>query len=300
MNLANPLMVARRIFLRSQRLRAAIATLMFAITPMIPVREIPDLEEAPLWELGVGGGGTYTPDYPGSNQSHVWAIPFPFLVYRGDILHSDRRGGTRARLLQSEGYELNVSSGGALPSNSSHNTAREGMPNLEWLGEFGPRLTIDLMANSKGSSLRLGLPLRAAFTTDFKRYRDAGYVFAPELLLDMPRIFGGRVDAFSLLTVNFADRRFQNYFYAVDPEFARPGRPAYSARGGYFQSDISLGITVPVPALSLKIFTYASLQSLKGAVNENSPLVKTNLNSTVSLVLIWVFGKSERTVFTDD
>ena len=174
------------------------------------------------------------------------------------------------------------------------------MPNLEWLGEIGPRLTIDLMSNPKGSSLRLGIPLRGAFSTDFKRYRDVGYVFAPELLLDMPRIFGGRVDAFSLLTVNFADRRFQNYFYEVRSEFARPGRPAYTSRGGYFQSDISLGLTVPVPSLNLKIFTYGSLQSLKGAANENSPLVKTNFNSTVSLVLIWVFGKSERTVFTDD
>ena len=286
--------------LRSQRLSSTITALLFAFAPLIPVHEIPDLEEAPLWEIGVGGGGIYTPDYPGSNQNHFWAIPFPFLIYRGEILHSDRRGGTRARLFQSSAYELNLSAGGALPSNSSQNDARAGMPNLEWLGELGPRLTVDLLAYTSGRTLRLGLPLRAAFASDFRRLRDVGYIFAPELLLDMPHLFGDRIDAFSLLTVSFADRRFNNYFYEIKADYAQPGRPAYSARSGYFQSDLAVGLTFPFDSLGLKVFTYGSIQSLNGSVNENSPLVKTKFNSSVSLVLIWVFGKSERIVFTDD
>lgn len=286
--------------LLNRRFSSTITSLLFALSPMIPVHEIPDLEEAPLWELGMGGGGTYTPDYPGSKQNHFWGIPFPFLIYRGQILHSDRRGGTRARLYQHSAYEINLSAAGALPSNSDKNDARTGMPNLEWLGEFGPRLTIDLLAHSSGRSLRLGLPLRAALATDFIRLRDVGYVFAPELLLDLPHLFGDHVDAFSLLTVNFADRRFNNYFYEVKPEFARPDRRTYSARGGYFLSDLSVGITVPIDSLNLKVFAYGSVQSLKGSVNENSPLVKTTFNSTVSLALIWVFARSERVVFTDD
>src|SRR4051812_35609922 len=85
-----------------------------------------DLKLSPLWELGVGGGGTYTPDYPGSDQNHLWAIPFPFAIYRGEILHSDRRGGTRARFFQSAGYEFNFSAAGGLPSSSTKNFAREG------------------------------------------------------------------------------------------------------------------------------------------------------------------------------
>src|SRR4051812_7549245 len=71
-----------------------------------------DLNLKPLWELGLGGGGTYTPDYPGSDQNHLWAIPFPYAIYRGEFLHSDRRGGTRARLVKSAGYEINFSGGG--------------------------------------------------------------------------------------------------------------------------------------------------------------------------------------------
>ena len=77
------------------------------------------IDQEPLWELGIGGGGTYTPDYPGSNQSRFWGIPFPFGIYRGDLLHSDRYGGTRARFIKSASYEFNFSFAGGLPSSSS-------------------------------------------------------------------------------------------------------------------------------------------------------------------------------------
>src|SRR5665213_1119915 len=203
------------------------------------------LKLEPLWELGIGGGATYTPDYPGSDQNHLWAIPFPFAVYRGEFLHSDRRGGTRARFFQSASYEFNVSAGGGLPSSSSGNVARAGMPNLEWLGEFGPRLMVDVWSDEK-SLLRFGLPFRAAYSTNFEHLTDRGYLFAPELLFDLPKLLNTRFDAYTLITVNFSDTRYANYFYGVEPAYAKPDRQAYHAREGYLLSDITLGLVTPV------------------------------------------------------
>ena len=134
------------------------------------LEEVPaqtNLEQSPLWEIGVGAGGTNTPDYPGSDQNHTWAIPFPFGIYRGEIVHSDRWGGTRARFFRTVGYEFNVSAGGGLPSSSNRNDARAAMPNLEWLGEIGPRLMFDVLSFSENRLLRVGLP----------RFHDLGRIF---------------------------------------------------------------------------------------------------------------------------
>ncbi|MGZ3722887.1 MAG: MipA/OmpV family protein [Bdellovibrionales bacterium] len=259
-----------------------------------------DLKPMPLWELGVGGGGTYTPDYPGSNQNHLWAIPFPFAVYRGEILHSDRRGGTRARFFHNAGYEFNFSASGGLPSSSTSNVAREGMPNLEWLGELGPRLMVDIYAKPERALLRFGLPLRVAFSSNFQHLTDRGYTIAPELLYDLPHIFGSRFDVFTLLTVNFADRRFNSYFYGVEPKDARPGRQAYEARGGYLLTDLSAGLITNFVNDRIKINTYFTVQSLDGMSNSASPLYKQPYNYTMSMVLIWVFAKSEDRVKAED
>ena len=53
--------------------------------------------EKPLWELGLGVGGLYLPDYRGSDQSQGYLAPLPVLVYRGTWFKSDREG-TRAML----------------------------------------------------------------------------------------------------------------------------------------------------------------------------------------------------------
>ena len=256
-------------------------------------------EVMPLWELGVGGGATFTPDYPGSDQNHLWAIPFPYGVYRGEILHSDRRGGTRARLLRSVHYEVNVSAGGGLPSSSGKNDARTGMPNLEFLGEFGPRLMVDLATFRNNRLLRFGLPLRAAFSTNGQHLTDRGFVLAPELLLDYPRLAGSYLDAFGLLTINFSDKRFAAYFYDVPAEFATPERPAYLARGGYLLTDLTAGLTLHLPA-HVRLSLVGSLQFLEGSSNRDSPLYRTTLDSSVSMVAIWVFGRSAKTVVAED
>lgn len=256
--------------------------------------------EAPLWELGIGAGGIAAPDYPGSDHNNLWLLPFPWGVYRGEILHSDRRGGTRARIFRLASYEFNVSAGGGLPSSSNRNGARQGMPDLEWLGEAGPRLMIDLWTQeSSGRYLRLGVPFRAALSTNGRHLVDRGFILAPELLYDHPGIGGTRLDVFMSLNAKFADTRFANYFYGVTPDYARPDRPAFRARLGYIETEFSAGVMVPL-AGGVKVFTFGSVQSLDGSANEKSPLFKTKMNSSLSLVLLWVFAESKANVQTSD
>ncbi len=40
-----------------------------------------DAGEKPLWELGAGVTALYFPDYPGSDQSGAYVLPFPYFVY---------------------------------------------------------------------------------------------------------------------------------------------------------------------------------------------------------------------------
>ncbi|MBX3022907.1 MAG: MipA/OmpV family protein [Bdellovibrionales bacterium] len=257
--------------------------------------------ESPLWELGMGGAVIAAPDYPSSDHNNLWLLPFPWGVYRGEILHSDRRGATRARLFRSASYEFNVSAGGGLPSSAHANGVREGMPDLEWLGEAGPRLMIDLWGEEQGGRfVRLGIPLRMAISTNLRRFTDRGYLFMPELLYDHPHIFGSEFDVFASVTVEFSDKRFANYFYGVHPDYATPERPRYDARSGYVETDLTIGFMYPFGNSGLRVFTMGSVQSLDGSANEKSPLFKTRLNTSASVVLLWVFAESSVNVRSED
>ncbi len=250
----------------------------------------------PLWELGVGVGSVWMPDYPGSDKSRLWTLPFPWGVYRGDVFRSDREGGTRARLLKGASYELNFSAGGGLPSSSEDNEARRGLPDLEWMLEFGPRILFDLYTGSDRSHLRLGIPARAALSTNGPRAKDRGWVYAPELLLSLPTFLNSQLDGFAILTTTFADRRFSSYFYEVQEKYARTDRAAYQARAGYIMSDLSLGLGYTIPRAKLRLFAFGSVQSLHGAINHSSPLLRQEWTTSYSVALLWGFAESSRHV----
>ena len=49
-------------------------------------------EQKPLWEFGLGVGGVSFPAYPGSDAQRNYAVPVPFIVYRGEFIKADRDG----------------------------------------------------------------------------------------------------------------------------------------------------------------------------------------------------------------
>ena len=145
--------------------------------------------EKPLWELGVGVTALYFPDYPGSDQSSAYGLPFPYFVYRGDFFKADR-DGIRGVFVDSHRIELNLSVGASLPVNSDQNRARQGMPDLQPTVEIGPALDIHLWrTGDRRYKLDLRLPVRIAVTVS-GGMEDIGWVFSPRINLDIVDVVG--------------------------------------------------------------------------------------------------------------
>ena len=83
-------------------------------------------------------GGAYLPDYPASDQNHLKFVGLPYFVYRGELVRSDREG-TRAKLWESAYANIELSAAASFATESKDDVARQGMPNLDYLLEIGPR-----------------------------------------------------------------------------------------------------------------------------------------------------------------
>ncbi|MDA1099709.1 MAG: MipA/OmpV family protein [Proteobacteria bacterium] len=251
-------------------------------------------EEKPLFELGLVGGGGYLPDYPAAGQNHFNGIVLPFAVYRGKFFRADDKG-LRGRLVHNPDFELDVSLSGSLDADSDKNDARRGMPDLDHLAELGPRAQWTVARAARWAKVDLELPLRAVFSTDFSSVEHQGFLIEPQLAYQHANIFHSGVKLKLGLSVIFADKDLQSYFYQVEPRFATASRPAYDAQGGYLGSRLRLSLLRPF-GKRLKLFAAADVNSHSGAANEDSPLFREKLTYGAGLGLIWSFYHSDRTV----
>ena len=99
----------------------------------------------PLWELGMGIAAVRFPDYRGSDQSSTYALPLPFVAYRGRFLRADR-DGARAILFAGRRLVVDMSLSASVPTRSNHSDARQGMPDLP-----GPSRSARTSTSSSGS-----------------------------------------------------------------------------------------------------------------------------------------------------
>jgi outer membrane protein len=95
----------------------------------------------------------------------------------------------------------------------------------------------------------------------------------------------------------FADSKYHQYFYGVEPAFATPQRPAYSARGGYAGTQFVAALSKRYPGFWVGGFV--RWDTLDGAVFADSPLVKTRQYFTAGLAVSWVFADSATRVEAD-
>jgi MipA family protein len=300
--------------LRTHRLRTRIrigASIVASLIALVcstamaaePVEAGPDVDaglnpgsKRPLWELGLGVAGLRLPDYRGSDQSRSYLLPLPYIVYRGTWLKADR-DGARALLFDSQRVKVDVSVAASTPSRSKDNTARQGMPNLDGIGEIGPNLNITLAKSTASRwKLDLRLPLRAAVS--LTRSPDfVGTTFSPNLNLDIAGVGGGW--NLGLLTGPvFADRKYHEYFYGVDPAYATAQRPAYQAHGGY-------GGWQALAATSRRfgnmwVGGFVRYDSLRGATFEDSPLVRRSSALTLGFGVSWILATSSELVAGSD
>jgi hypothetical protein len=109
------------------------------------------------------------------------------------VLRIDR-GAVGLRAVKQSDFELDIGFAGALGSNAGEAAARQGMPVLGTLLEFGPRARLKLGNDPGGGQWGLELPLRGVFdATD--RFAARGFAFEPRVQWSPPALAGWRVGA---------------------------------------------------------------------------------------------------------
>lgn len=257
---------------------------------------IPDLgRPLPLIEGGVGVFHAQFPHYPSASTSFSLTLPYPTFIYRGEVLRADENGGIRSRFFNTENFELNLSIGGSLPVSSDKIQVRAGMPDLKTMLEFGPGFIWHLIPKRKSYRFRLSLniPIRIAYSIDFKHTDDRGLVFNP-FLFGFGKLFG-RTNIFYFASYRWADAEFQKTFFEVEPKYATPERPTYFAKSGTVLTSLGVGFS-RLLARKYQVFAGVSYDNFTLNSNRNSPLYQRNNSTSLVVGLTWWFYKSSRYV----
>lgn len=244
----------------------------------------------PLWEVGVAAGVVSMPAFPASTERSSRALILPFVMYRGEVLRVDR-SSISARVLRSDDYEFDIGFAASLPANSEDIAARRGMPDLGTLVEFGPRLKLTLARPTPGSQVRLELPVRAVL--ELKRgVHPQGASFEPELVYESRDFRAGWRGAASGSLV-FGDRRLNNYFYGVAPEFSGAARPAYEAQAGLIATRLGVSTSKDLTP-EVRVFAFVRYERYDGAANRASPLFLQSHGTSAGIGLTWTLSRSKR------
>jgi len=194
-------------------------------------------ETQPLWEVGLAGATFEVPNYPASSERNFIAIALPYFVYRGDFFRIGDGGGIRAVFIEKSDFEIDLSFAGAFSADTEDNTARTGMPELDFLFEIGPQLIYKIKDfsydNGGQSRIKARFQARAVFSTDFDRIDNRGYVFEPTITYQQRGVLFKETGLNLSLAFTYASEELQDYFYQVDNKFVSPSRQHYDAQGGY-------------------------------------------------------------------
>jgi outer membrane scaffolding protein for murein synthesis (MipA/OmpV family) len=246
----------------------------------------------PLWELGGVALGVSQSAYPGADQQVNRALALPYFIYRGDVLRADREtAGIRA--LKTENFELDVGFAGAFGAGSETIEARQGMRKLGTLVELGPRLKWDLGAVPAGGRLNAEFPARAVLDLSDKAAH-RGWSFEPKLTYSRRSDSGWRYSA--SISAIVADTRLAQTFYEVRSSEATTLRPAYTAQSGLVSWRLGTAFSRSLGS-DWNLFGFARLDTVAGAANESSPLVRRSSGATVGLGVAYTWMRSDRAAF---
>ena len=269
-----------------------ILILLFCSAPTLEAKEV-----KPLWELGLATLGIWSPDYPGASQGKMRYLPIPYGIYRGPFLRADEDGGIRGRFINESRWEVDLSVAAAFPADSSDNDARRDMPDLDWVGEVGPRLKYHVLPKSFKDELTFSLPVHVVFSTDFGRMDGRGYLAAAYLVYRDENFIHPRLTAAYSVAGIYGTRQLNEYFYEVSPQYATSERPAYRAKEGFMGSKIGLGVIYEVSLKKLWVAVGYQGSSYAGTANESSPLMKARWTNAGAMAIIWKFMESEQPGF---
>ncbi|MDP9066454.1 MAG: MipA/OmpV family protein, partial [Pseudomonadota bacterium] len=177
--------------------------------------------------------------------------------------------------------------------------ARNGMPDLKSTLEIGPSLDVHLRRSADSHiKLDLRLPVRAAFTVEAAPHFIGG-TFTPRLALDVTDPFGYTGWNLGVLAGPLlADRRYDTYFYAVAPAYARISRPSYRPAGGYAGTQAITALSKRFPHYWFG--AYARYDTLAGASFDASPLVRRDSYWSAGFGIAWMIHTSAQMVEVGD
>ena len=241
----------------------------------------------PLWEAGLVSGALSSPSYPASNQPNSRVLLVPYMVYRGKTLRSDG-GGLGARMVRNDAVDVDLGFFASLPASSENIALRQGMPDLGFLLEFGPRATFKLAQPTPGQRVTLEVPLRAVL--DFGGgVRHIGFALEPKLALEHAVAQDWRVKTSVALV--FGDQQLNQYFYGVPQAYATATRPAFDAQGGLIGTRLGLDGGKRVGS-DLYFYAFTRYDLHAGAANQDSPLFAQKQGNSLGLGLIWTIARS--------
>ena len=271
-------------------LRLAALTTIFLCPPLAHAQT----ELRPEWEIGAGFAAIDFPVYRGSADRRSYLLPIPYFVYNGEVLQINRER-VRGLIFRSDSIELDISVNGSVPANSSDSAARRGMPDLDATLELGPSLNYHFYySEDKKTNFDLRLPLRSVTASDFNRFQNAGWLFQPQLNVDIHDIASSGWNLGLVGSMIFSDQRYNQYFYDVPAQYATLARPAYTANGGYAGTQFIAALSKRHDGLWMGGFV--KWDDLTGAVFADSPLVESKQYFTIGFAATWVLDKSDKMV----
>ena len=250
----------------------------------------------PLWELGAGIAVADVPAYPGASVNQTRAVPLPIVVYRGRFFRAGDGALVSGKVVENERFELDLSLSGSFNADSDDVDVRRGMPDLGFLFEIGPELEWHLTPETSARHWKLELPVRAAFSVDDGSLNGRGWVFTPELELELADVGLPNSELSIGVSPMFATDRLADYLYAVPAEFATPSRPTFNAKSGF----VGTRFGVNWAHRSKQRFVIVGLQTtwLQGAQNDASPLIEDDVNISLFAAVAWSLVQSKRRVRT--
>jgi outer membrane protein len=262
-----------------QRMARFAILLCLCIVPPAQAQSEPDVESPnrPLWEAGVAGFGLKTPAYPGAVETVSRGLVLPWIVYRGPVLRVDG-GAIGARLLKTQTVEFDIGFGGALRASSDDVRVRQGMPDLGYQFEFGPRARITLARPSADAIVRLDLPLRGVFELN-GGVKQRGFAFGR----------GWGVTASAAMVIG--NQKVNQFYYGVPGQFATPARPAFTAKSGLITPRLQLSLSHRVTN-DLRVFGFVRADFPGSGANRDSPLHIKDNGTSFGFGAVWTFGRS--------
>ncbi|MBB88085.1 MAG: hypothetical protein CMP06_12445 [Xanthomonadales bacterium] len=246
----------------------------------------------PLWEAGIGGGASIFPDYRGADHFSTFGILAPYAAYRGERFRIGREGAA-ASLFEEFNTELSLSLATSLPGDADDNPNREGMSDIEGTFEIGPSLDFVLKREPGRWVHRIRIPARAVIATDLQHFDAIGWLIHPNFEASRNWLVGGTAWGLTLsIGPLFATEKYHDYFYEVDPQFARANRPAFAAGGGY--SGARANAVVTWRRGDTRIGTFLLYDNLSGANFADSPLIDTEHSVILGIGIARRIWRSEK------